>query len=349
MLTLTACRPSQPVTPTRTSPVPRITQIPTSTSIPPTRTTLPTTTASLTITRSPTLKAVPSYTPSPTRTRPRKTAPALYISPTTNPQTPTYPPTPTSTYQPYPHKQVFAAYGYYGDHSIFDGIIQSNGYIHSYGYKWVIYTDGQLIMTRDQTPMMTKNLSTYDVCSLLSKFKQLGFYDIETNNKQDPTDPLYDFGGNYNTVDDGLSDYIQINGTSPRTLRVYEPYLDYVVPRMKKILQFADQYSPNDMSIYIPDRIALFVDRGRYSGFPTVLPWPDGLPSLKESVHQFVYLTGGQAAKAATQAFTDAFGGNFSENGEEYIVYAQVIFPDDYFEGETPKPTPSEIPFHCSP
>lgn len=203
--------------------------------------------------------------------------------------------------------------------------------------------------------MMTKNLSKDEVCELLAELKRMGFYDIDSNGRLDRTDPMYDFGTNEpKEINDGTTFYIKVNDRSSRRLSAYEPYMEYVDPRMKALLRFADQYQStiNGLKPYIPDRVGLLIkdrepDPNIYPGV-TALPWPVNLPSLRASLDQFVYLTGDQA-RLASEAFSKGWGGVYSENSKEYIVYAQPFLPDEYLNGEVQEPTPFSMPFQCGP
>lgn len=90
-------------------------------------------------------------------------------------------------------------YGYQGDHSIFDSIIGNASTVFL-----VLYSDGQLIISNTHSPILTKKLSKNEIDQLFGRLKSKGFYSIKTNQKHDPTDPLYNFGNQYQESFDGL-------------------------------------------------------------------------------------------------------------------------------------------------
>jgi hypothetical protein len=337
-LILAACSSSKPNTLIATSHPPTLTL---SASASPTVEPTGTLTSSPTITTSPTKKILPVYTFYPTWTPSATKTP--FRSKTPSPPTPPTP-TPTPT-QPYLHKQVLVEYARTGYLSIFDQLIIPRI------LDWVLYTDGQLIIDRSQIPIWTRQLSQDEVCWLLSELTRLGFYEIETNWKHDPTDLLYNFDSNFQQVYDANSIYLFVNGEKLKTVYVYEPFIDYVIPRMKQLLKFLDAYNPGHLTTYKPDQLLLRVEkRDTDSDQPTeVLPWPKGLPSLQKSLNEFIYLAGDEAAQAAEKAFSKAWEGVFSEGEKEYFVIAKVVFPDELIGDQNLEPTPFVMPFQCSP
>ena len=118
--------------------------------------------------------------------------------------TPTSPPSltpsaaPYPTFPPYSTKQVIFSYSYIGNHSVFD-VALNGGTPYS---KIILYSDGQLIISGN--PYQQKQLSSEEINQLFSQLETMGFYSLETNQKHDPTDLLYDFKGQFEETYDGL-------------------------------------------------------------------------------------------------------------------------------------------------
>jgi len=114
-----------------------------------------------------------------------------------------------------------------------------------------LYDDGRVLIAGDGEIYKQKVLSSAEIKSFLSKLETLGFYSLETNQKDDPTDKLYDFGNNYQEVHDGLWYCISVHAAKSRNLCVRESYIQFLIPKMKSILQYLDEYKPTDMTLYI--------------------------------------------------------------------------------------------------
>lgn len=238
--------------------------------------------------------------------------------------------TPTVTLiPPYPTKQVLFDYigrGYHSDYEMYfaDGINKWS--------KLVLYTDGQLIVLHDNV-YQQKVLTPEEMNQFFSRLEALGFYTIESNQKYDPTDKLYDFGGRYEKigVTDGLEYCIMVRREKSRDLCVYEPYLEYLIPQMKAILSFLDGYQPKGLSSYLPDRILLRVEVGRNTEDTELsqetIPWTETSLSL-ESKHAKILYVDGEKAKEFFTLYGDN-GHVFTQNGKEYTVYAMVVLPHE--------------------
>jgi len=241
------------------------------------------------------------------------------------------PATPTITPLPfYPTKQVIFDYNVIGDHSVYDGFFDPNFFRP--GSRIILYADGQMIITG--TTYQQKILSPDEIKQFLSKLEALGFYSLESNQKHDPTDKLYDYGNNYQKSSDGLEYCILVNIIKSRNLCVYEPDIQFVIPKMKNILQFLDDYRPAGMTLYYPDRILLWIQPGRdpYNDqLPKdAIPWNGSFPSLETPDSKVIYV-GGNAVKEIYLLFdrTTNLGKVFSQNGKEYTVYFDVVLPHE--------------------
>lgn len=260
----------------------------------------------------------PSITPEPSST-PSST-------PTKTPR-PTLPPLPTLTPLPsYQTKQVIFEYNVIGDHSVYDFFFEGSP-------SWsnlVLYSDGQMIIPGETYKQ--KILSPNEIEQFLSKLESLGFYSLESNQKHDETDKLYNYGNNYQTSFDGRFYCISVDAVRSRDLCVYEPDIQYLVPEMKNILQYLDEYEPTGSTTYYPDRLLLWVRAGRdpYDENlpPTAIPWNNHLPPL--SARNPITYVDGDAAQEIYRLFDSTNTGKvFSQNGKEYTVYFYVVLPHE--------------------
>jgi hypothetical protein len=184
--------------------------------------------------------ALPSSTSEPTTTFiPTQTE----LQPTLTPlpiQTPTI-----TLIPPYPTKHVLLDYTVSGFHTPYDDLFIFSDYTWS---KLVLYTDGQMIIPGSLYEQ--KTLSTDEINQFFAQLESLGLYTIESNQKHDPTDKLYNFGDQYSRIYDGLWSCILVNGDKSRNLCAYEPFRKFLVPKMESLLQFIDDYHPAGMSRY---------------------------------------------------------------------------------------------------
>jgi hypothetical protein len=194
-----------------------------------------------------------------------------------------------------------------------------------------ILTLGQMII--HDKAYKEKVLSPSDIEQFFSKLEALGFYTLESNQKHDPTDKLYNYGNNYEKWYDGLHYCISVNTDKPRNLCVYEPGLQYVIPKMKNILQYLDEYEPTGMTPYYPDRILLWAEVSRTpydDSLPEVtVPWSDHLPSLEASKGKTVYIDGKTAQEIYMLFDSTNTGKVFTQNCIEYTVHIEVILPHE--------------------
>lgn len=198
----------------------------------------------------------------------------------------------------------------------------------------VLYSDGQLILQKTSAHIMTKILSESEMNELLYQLDVLGFHMIGTNQKHDDTDLLYDFGGRYLQVGvtDGSYSCLSIKDTR---LCYYDPYEEFVMKQVKLLFDFIDSYSPDNMTLYEPDRILLFVGQGQdlYNQFEeqsmTSISWSPQLPQLNTSREEYIYLDGERAQFFYTLADKSTKPLIFSENGIDYSVLSAVVLPHE--------------------
>lgn len=227
--------------------------------------------------------------------------------------------TPTLTPLPsYPLKEVLVNYTVQGFHTPYDLFYVD--YDNS-GSFFVIYTDGQVIFPGN--PSQEKILSADELNQFLKNLESLGFYNL--NNEH-----LYDFGGQEPPkVFDGTSYCISVTGDKEQNLCAYEPYEDYLLPEMKNILVFLNNYQPSKMSPYYSDRILIWVQAGRIP-YATNLPkdsilWTEQSVSLETDTEKIIYIDGKIA-----QELNRLYGNKnyvFVQNGKEYTVSIQEVLP----------------------
>jgi hypothetical protein len=160
---------------------------------------------------------------------------------------------------PIQNKDILFEYVNVGDHFRFDYLFESHTVTKD--YHLVLYKDGQMIITGDK--FKQKILSKTEIERFLFELETMGFFSIETNHKDDPTDKLYNFGNDYHTVFDGTFRCVTVNYVKSRTLCAYEPHLDFLIPAMKNIFYYLDNYNPIGVEPYQPDRIILSINEGR--------------------------------------------------------------------------------------
>lgn len=230
--------------------------------------------------------------------------------------------TSTPIYPPYDVKEVLFEYGYSGgDHGIFDDLVSPHL------PKLVLYSDGLLIITKDDS-LYQQMLSEEETRSFLSQIEQRGFYNIETNQKHDPSDKLYSFDDNAVSAFDGR--YLCVSAQN-RRICAYEPVIDYVIPSMKGVFEFLNRYFPNNMTPYETDRILLQVIKGNdylpEEVRPEPMEWSAGLPPLQETPTLFI---DGESATKIFELFNHSVGWRImTHNDAEYTVFARPVLPHE--------------------
>ena len=246
---------------------------------------------------------------------------------------------PTATITPFPTyetKKVIFDYHVIGDHSVYDDFFVSD-FPRSYS-RLVLYSDGQIIIPSEGEfggSYKQKMLSPDEVKLFFEKLELLGLYSLESNQKHDPTDKLYNFGDNYQKSFDGRLYCISTTTERVAKICVYEPDLQYLIPKMKDILVFLGEYEPRDMTQYYPDRILLWRQAGRdpyNENLPaTSIAWAENFPSLETS-NPIIYVDGNTAKEIYTLFGDTTKGKVFIQNGKEFTVHIEVILPHEIVE-----------------
>ncbi|MBL8063666.1 MAG: hypothetical protein JNK32_11635 [Anaerolineales bacterium] len=278
----------------------------------------------------PTFTAIPTRTPLPTQT----------LTPT---------PTVTPVFASYPLKHVLFKYVLSGNASVFDefGLYEET--------MLVIYSDGQVIASRaGDKRIRTKYLTTGEVCYFVNKLDSYGFFTIDAPQNTDETNPLYDFGSKYQKVYDGSFRSLVLNGMSPRRVSLYEPYKDFLVRPMKRMLDFVETYNPGGLKDYQPERMLLFVESGR-GGLEAqqvkTEAWGADLPSLRSGNADHIFLEGEEAGQVY-DFLLNSKANIFTEGNAEYTVVQRMLYPHESLD-MTPEPiaTPTDflLPINCNP
>ncbi len=229
-------------------------------------------------------------------------------------------------FPPHTTKQVAINYIDTGDHSVFKML-----FVERFRYgrsKLVLYSDGQLIIAG--YPYQQKMLTPDEMKQLLSRLDNLGFFRLHSNRKHDLTDELYSFGNDYHSSEYDSSFCVFGNEKDrQQNLCAYKPFLDYLVPEMKNVLQFLNKFHPEGLSVYNPDRVLLWIQKDNDGHVQSALPWPDSFPSLEGSDRKLLYIDGEGARK-----ISDFFGNTDTakviiQNSIEYTVRIQIVLPHE--------------------
>lgn len=253
------------------------------------------------------------------------------IRPTEPPSTPTFTPFPI-----YHNKGVVFNYLVSGNQADWDSFFDPpSGNIVT---RLVLYDDGQLLIAGVDETYKQKILSPTEINSFLLKLEALGFYSLESNQQHDQTDRLYNFGNNYQESAGGLRYCVSMNTDKSRTLCVREPYTQFLIPKMKDILQYLDEYQPAGMTPYYPDRILVDIqsDTDPSVANPPAISWDEHFPSLEYDPNRFTSGTSNQVVfidGAMAREIHLFFEGEdmkvVTQNGEEYVVWIRVLLPHE--------------------
>jgi hypothetical protein len=261
--------------------------------------------------------ALPSDTPKPSATM---AATQTAVSPTLTSKPAE---TSTGTPTPYPLKQVLLDYtigGYHTPYEIYYADYGADGWS-----ALVLYSDGQLIIPG--TTYQQKILSKEEIQQLFLQLENKGYYLLKQ-------ETLYDFGNQEPPrVYDGTTYCISTTGEREQNLCAYEPHKSFLDPQMMDILQFIDQYRPQGMTPYSPDRILLWVQAGRspyVENLPTkAISWPANLSSLETPDEKFMYFQGEEAREVYALFGHEISTVVMSQNGKEYTVSIDIVLPHE--------------------
>lgn len=303
--------------------------------------------------------STPTMTPRPTRT-PRPTG--------------THTPIPTATFTPWPTKEVLAQFGVFGG----DGGREYYSFIGHGMPKWVLYTDGQLIVQKEDNMGVwfeETKLTAAQMCSLLSQIEQVGFFTLAYDNSSVagiPTaNPIYKFDSSTWFTEGGSWYVLQVNGPNPREIDVYLSYEPYLVPEARRVFDFFNNYSPpSRLTEYQPQYLLLRIQEGlgdavNATPVPATYIWPADLPPLSILTTQNVDTTVSYLGKRPfsqvllqgeqTKPFFDVFGNRlayrlFQSEDQLYYVVARPFLPHETLNDFSMVPEEKQyaLPFSCS-
>jgi len=194
----------------------------------------------------------------------------------------------------------------------------------------ILYTDGQMIIPGEI--YLQKIMSPEELNHFLDALEAKGFFTLESNQKHDPTDKLYDFGSEYVRIYDGsyhciVSRSIEIE----RNLCVHDPQSDYLIPEMKNLINFLDSYQPDGMTLYYPDRLFVGVSNGRNPYIEDLpeeeIAWPDHLPLLETAPDSTIYAEGEMALEIYSLFDYSVSHRVFRQNDKEYTLQIMPVLP----------------------
>lgn len=239
--------------------------------------------------------------------------------------------------------------------------------------RLVLYLNGQLLIQNgDYTTGVSyerSHLSQDEMCSVLGKIAEAGFFELEDDGSNWPTDPLlYTFygQGEWPPFGEGSPNLvIQVNGDPSHEVMILNDWLDYMIPEVATVYRLLESYRPDSLQQYIPDRMLLLIMRRpnwetEQAGLEPV-PWPDNLPPLDDleaRIPETVYDdTPHVLLEDETAAEVYALFGNrmlehpFSDGGEVYYITARPLLPHEAPDNFSPQPFRNvmtfPLPFDC--
>jgi|GEM_PF-2325094 len=256
---------------------------------------------------------------------PTLTSTSTRIPPTELPSTPTFTPFP-----PNHTKKVIFEYYIVGQLSSFDIFYADYHDLPNI----ILYEDGQMLVGGKQ-----KVLSAGEIKRFLSKLDALGFFSIESNQKHDQEDKLYAYPDHYDQFFDALSYCILVNADKSRKLCAYEPYMQFLTPKMKAIFKYLNEYKPTGLTPYYPDRILLSIQPAdpNSDDLPAT-PWDIRFPSLDfppprtylyDTPPSIIYIEGDMAKEIYTFITNSHSRGVFIQEGKKYMVEVDVVLPHE--------------------
>jgi hypothetical protein len=322
--------------------------------------------------------SVPNDTLTTLTTQVDASTPTASPEPTLTPEsTQTHPPIPTATFTPWTTKEVLAQFGAFGG----DGGWDYYAFIGGDMPKWILYTDGQLIVKKEDNNGVwfeETTLSIPQICSFLSQIEKVGFFTLAFDNSSEsetgiPTaNPIYKFDDT-TQFSEGGSDYVlQVNGPNPRQILVYHSYVPYLIPEAKRVYNLFNNYSPpTELTKYQPQYLLLRIEKGpgdSVNATPAPVPqtWPADLPSLETLANKNVetaaseFFTGSSFSQTLVKneqimPILEAFGNRlayhlFQSGDQVYYVAARPFLPHETLHDFSgfPREKQFALPFRCS-
>lgn len=284
-------------------------------------------------------------------------------------------PTSLATYAPWATKDVLAQFGIFGGDEgwIFGAFIGSDL------PKWVLYTDGQLIVKRKDNNgfwFEETNLTTSQLCSFLIQIEKSGFFSLEIDNsiqsKYPTGNPIYKFDDTAQFSVGAPYYVLQVNGSKHRQIHVYSEYVQFLIPEARQVFDLFNNYSPpSKLTNYLAQYMVLRIEEGvqvpdYLTPAPMIQEWPADLPPLellqKENIaieespyfstsnFTNVVITGDKI-KPFFEAFGNRLSYQFFQNGNQmYGIIARPFLPHENLNkfSEFPVEEEFELPFSCN-
>lgn len=161
--------------------------------------------------------------------------------------------------------------------------------------KWIMYTDGQLIIKKEAENGVwfeETNLTTSQLCSFLSQVEKIGFFSVAFDDSSAsevgiPTaNPIYQFDKTTQFSEGGSYIVLQVNGSKHRQLQIYAHYVQYLIPEAGHVFNFFDKYFPSsNLTGYQAQYMLLRIEEEpdyliNSTPAPNIEPWPADLPAL---------------------------------------------------------------------
>jgi hypothetical protein len=319
--------------------------------------------------------SAPEATPPTLATQVDASTPTATPKPTLTPRpTRTHTPIPTATFTPWPTKEILAQFGVFGG----DGGWDYYAFIGGDMPKWILYTDGQLIVQKEDNNGIwfeETTLTVPQMCSFLSQIENVSFFTLEVDNSSEleagiPTaNPIYKFDDSTQFFEGGSDYVLQVNGPHPRQISVYHSYVQYLIPEARRVFNLFNNYSPpSRLTEYQPQYLLLRIERGlgnseHATPAPIMQTWPADLPSLATLANENVE-TAASAFSRIPQVLVknelvkpifDAFGNRlayqlFQSEDRVYYVAARPFLPHETLNdfSELPIEKQFALPFNCS-
>ncbi len=267
------------------------------------------------------------------------------------------PPTPYPLFTPSPSKKVLIEFGNY----FVEGGSATERELGLNLPELVLYSDGELILAPRWSGMRETVLTPNEMCGFLRQIREAGFYEVNTNNSRKSGDPLYNYPADFQSSNGGNEYRILVNGPTPKSLWIYEPDVEYLVPPAKATLSLLLHYQPPRLRSYNVQQLLLSISPGRnifsdpLSDERPVVPWPSNLPPLASLSYTGYYLSG-HAASSLERYFSGPYDFRFfSDQGLEYTISSRPVLPHETTEiilsrpGGVSELLSYDFPFHCRP
>ena len=301
--------------------------------------------------------------------------PTTTPKPTLTPQpTQTHTPIPTATFTPWPTKEVLAQFGLFGG----DGGWDHYAFLGRDIPKWVLYTDGQFIVQKEDSRGIRFEETTLTVpqmCTFLSQIEKEGFFTIAYDNSSlsltgIPTaNPIYKFDDSTQFYEGGSNYVLQVNGPNPREILVYHSYVQHLVPQARQVFNLFNNFSPpSQLMDYQPQYMLLRIEAGlghfvNATPAPIVQNWPADLPPLATLVKNRVETSASAYSGVPQVLFKDeqvqpifeAFGNRreyklFQSGDQEYYVVVRPFLPHETLNdfSRVSRERQYALPFQCN-